>query len=133
MAGKREPAGQPPVEDDAQGPDVGAAVEAVRLPPDLLGRHVRRSPRDLAPPQPLDLLVDGQAEVADARLAPQVEQDVRGLQVAVHQAGSVGVGVVHGSATRATIRIRRGTGTGPARNSSSRVLPSRPSMYSSTM
>ena len=35
-AGERELAGQPPVEDDTQGPDVGAAVEVVRFPPDLL-------------------------------------------------------------------------------------------------
>ena len=95
-AGEREPAGQSPVEDDAQGPDVGASVEAVGFSPDLLGRHVGEGPRDLAPPQPLELLVDGQAEVADVRLAPQVEQDVRGFQVAVDNTGQAGVGVVHG-------------------------------------
>ena len=58
------------------------------------GAMYGKGSRDLAPAQLLDLLVDGQAEVADVRLAPEIEQDIRGFQVAVDDAGRVGV--VHG-------------------------------------
>ena len=92
------------------------------LAPDLLRRHVGRRPRDLAPAQPLDLLVDRQAEVADPRLAPQIEQDVRGLQVAVHQMAGVRVGVVQRLGDKGhDPRIRRTTGDGPDFRSSSKV------------
>ena len=69
-APERQAAGQAAIEDDPEGPDVGPAVEAVGLAPDLLGGHVGQGAGDLAPPQPLDLLVDGQAEVADLRARP---------------------------------------------------------------
>ena len=58
-----------------------------RVAPNALGRHVARRAAD-------DLRVDGaepvaQAEIGQARAAVLVQQDVRGLDVAVHAAGAV--------------------------------------------
>ncbi len=96
-AGERRPAGQAEVKDDAQGPDVSAAVEPMGFAADLFGGHEPRCARDFAPLQALKLFINREAEVADERFAAAVDQDVRGFQVAVHQAGLVGVvdGVAH--------------------------------------
>ena len=60
-------AGQHAVENDAQAPDVGAAVEPVALAANLFGRHVRRRAGDLAAPGPPVVIVQRQAEVGDVR------------------------------------------------------------------
>ena len=91
---KRQPAGQAAIEDDADRPDVGPPVQAVGLAAHLLGSHVRKRAGHLAPPQPLNLLVHGQPEVADLGPALEVEQDVGRLQVAMDQPRRVRM--VHG-------------------------------------
>ena len=95
-ARKRQLAGQSSVQDNTDRPDVSAAVETVGLPSHLLRRHVGECPRDFDLPLLLDLLVDGQAEVADMRLILEVEKNVRRLEVTVDDAACVDVNVVHG-------------------------------------
>ena len=85
------------VEDDAQGEDVAAGVH--RLAQDLLGGHVRGRPERRHVLEALrgraHRLVGGalgDAEVEDLHVAALADQDVGGLDVAVHDAALVGVG-----------------------------------------
>ncbi len=88
---ERAEAGEDLIQDDPQAPEVAPAVEPVDLAADLLGRHVRTRPRQLAPVVALGALVQGQAEVAQVRPADRVEQDVGRLDVAVDEAQAVRV------------------------------------------
>ena len=80
-------AGQHFVEDDAERVDVGALVDL--LAEDLLGRHVLRRADDVAGLGELRVafaLRGGDAEVHDLEQAFLVDQHVRGLEVAMHDA-----------------------------------------------
>ena len=90
VAAERPAAGQQLVEDDAQAEDVRAAVDPVPLAPGLLGAHVGGRPGE---PGSLAvvLVLQRQPEVGHAGLPWSVDQDVRGLDVAVDQAPGVGV------------------------------------------
>ena len=83
------PNGRPPcqelVEDDPQCPDVGPAVEPVCLATDLLGCHVRDRPGQLSRPSRLGRLMHGQPKVGHMRLTLAVDQDVRRLDIAMHE------------------------------------------------
>jgi hypothetical protein len=90
-AAKREPARQPAIEDNAKGPDVGPSVEAISFSADLFRRHVRERASDFAPSHALDFFVDGKAEIANARVAMGVDENVGRFQVAMHQTRDVGI------------------------------------------
>ncbi len=81
------------VEDDAQGIDVRAAVGAVRIAAGLFGRHVGRCAEDFAFERHTDFagIVLGQAEIEQVGFAAGIDDDVRRLQVAMDDAGLVGV------------------------------------------
>ncbi len=93
VAVERHLAGEHLVEDDAEGVDVGAGVDA--LPRRLLGRHVVRRAEDHPRPGELGVRAAdlGDAEVEDlheAVVAPATdEEDVVGLQIAVDDAAPV--------------------------------------------
>ena len=91
FAAKWQPPGQAAVENHSQSPDVRTPVQSIGLATNLFGRHVRQRAGDLATPQPLDLFVNRQAEIADPGLTKPVNEDVRRLQVAVDQAECVGI------------------------------------------
>ena len=80
-------AGQHLVHDDAEAVDVGALVDL--LAEDLLGRHVFRRADDVARLRELRVAAlrgGGDAEVHDLEQPRVVDQDVRGLQVAMDDA-----------------------------------------------
>ena len=82
------------IEEDSQGPDIGAAVHVVRQAPDLFRGHVGWCSGDFPGVVLLDAFVDGQPEVGHIRHAAIVQQDIAGLQVAMDE--SLGVSVVYG-------------------------------------
>ena len=90
LAPERLAAGQELVEDHAEAEHVGPPIDPVPLPPRLLGAHVSGRP-GVAGSLTVVLVLQRQPEVGDARLARGVEQDIRGLDVAVDQAPCVGV------------------------------------------
>ena len=81
------------IEDHSQTIDVAAAVHLVGFAGGLLGTHVGRRAQDLAVHGHGDLagVALRQAEVHEVRLALGVEHDVARLEVAVDDAGLVGV------------------------------------------
>ena len=68
-------------------------VTSLRRPDDLLRRHVRRRPEDLTGLRHAAFRPDtlGQAEIRDVGLALRIQQDVRGLQVAVKDSAQVSI------------------------------------------
>ena len=73
--------------------DVGRRAELAPGAGGLLGGHVAGRAQDRAADRQRAVLTGplGQAEVGDVRASLAVEQDVRGLQVAVQEAALVGV------------------------------------------
>ena len=95
---ERRLSGQHIVEYDAQGPQVGAAVD--RAAPDLLRRHVRhRAHHDARFSEALIARL-GQPEVEDPHAAVREQHDVAGLQVAMHDPHRVGGLQPFGNLTR---------------------------------
>ncbi len=89
-AGERKPASQEAVEDDAEGIDVGRGPSRPAL--GLLGREVRGGAHDRPGLGQRGLAGRAcDAEVGELRAALRVEEDVRGLQVAVDDAALVRV------------------------------------------
>jgi hypothetical protein len=82
--------GQQLVQDDADGVDVGAGVDAVPLAARLLGTHVRRRAGEARPGAEV-LLAQGQTEVGHDGAAVSVQQDVGRLDVAVDEAMPMGM------------------------------------------
>ena len=130
VAVKRPLAGEHFVEHDAQAVDVAAGIDLVRRAASLLGRHVGRRAEHAAVGghRLLAGLLLGQAKVHQVRMLPRVEDDVRGLDVAMNDAVLVGVvecvGQLGGDVGRLRGRKRAALAAG---------LPaSSPSMYSQT-
>ena len=90
IAPERSPPGQQLVEDHAQAEDVRSPIDPVPFAPGLLGTHVGGCPSEPATLAEV-LVLEGQPEVRDARLARGVDQDVGGLDVPVDQPSGVGV------------------------------------------
>ncbi len=78
------------VQDDPQAEDIGASIDPVSLAPYLLRTHVgRRAGQALDPPE--IFLPQRQAEVGQVSLAGTVDQQVGGLDIAVHQSILMGI------------------------------------------
>ncbi len=125
---ERDLAGEELEEDDPQRVDVAASIGAMPLAGRLLGRHVPRGPHDpaLDGEGRLVRLAAGQAEIHDDRLASAVDHDVRRLEVAVDDAGLVGVVQARAILTTSVTASRKGSG--PPWMTSWRVLPSTKSL-----
>ena len=91
IASKRQFAGQELVEHHSHAVDIGARIDAMALAPGLLGAHVGRRAQYFAGQRQRVIagLAKGQPEVGQARNAIDAEQDVLGLDIAVHQADAV--------------------------------------------
>ncbi|MCI0586633.1 MAG: hypothetical protein L0323_07315 [Planctomycetes bacterium] len=91
------PSGEELVGDHAERVDVGAGVDRLRPPRELLGAHVGERAHDLPGAGverrrlEVGLRDPGDAEVEDLRLAAAVDEDVAGLEVAVDHPLLVGV------------------------------------------
>jgi len=94
LADERLAPGRELVQDDAGGVEVGPRIDAARAA-DLLGRHVLRGPEQRAGAGPRrQLLVElgrelGDPEVEDLGVAFEGDEDVVGLEVAMHDADRV--------------------------------------------
>ncbi len=90
-------AGEQLVQEDTQGIDVGARVDGRRIAARLLGAHVRERPDELADASAARRRASiGIARVRDAEvehlgLAEGIDEDVVGLEIAMHDALLVGV------------------------------------------
>ena len=82
--------GQQLVQHDSQAEDVGAGVDAVRFAAGLLGTHVGRRAGKAAAVAEV-FIRQRQPEIGDVGTAVGVQQDVRGLDVAVDEALRVSV------------------------------------------
>ena len=78
------------VEDDAEAKDVGPAVDPVSFALGLLRAHVGGGAGEAASLAEIDVL-QSETEVGQDRRAGRVDQDVRGLHVAVDQSVTVGM------------------------------------------
>ena len=90
---ERPHARQELVEDDAQAVDVGPRVDHSGLAAHLLGGHVCRSPDELAIDRKrrIACIALGQSEVGQKNPVLAVDEDIRRLDVAVDDAGPVGM------------------------------------------
>ena len=91
LSSKRRPARQHLIEQRAEGVDVRGRPDRPRLPDDLLGSHVARSPHPSAAQSQCCLFFElpGQTEISDLGRTLGREQDVARLQVAVHDSSLV--------------------------------------------
>jgi hypothetical protein len=131
---ERRFAGQTPVQDATDSPDVGRGADQLGLR-ELLRRHVLRRSQDLRHPRELGyalvakLLCNAEVEeLDDGFISPSGEEDVRGLEIAVRDPRSMS-----GRQSRAVPRMMVTSSSfesGPRR---SRVERSSPSRYSMTM
>jgi hypothetical protein len=83
IAAKGSAACQKFVKDDAQRPNVGAAIKVMGIAAKLLGRHVGRRAGDLPTQLNLCFVVDGETEVEDMHPPLMIDNQVGGLEVAV--------------------------------------------------
>lgn len=90
VAAKRPPAREEFVADDAEAEDVAAAVNPVALAARLFGTHVHRRASQASVFAEV-LLTQNQSEVGHIGLADDVEQNVGGFDVAMHQPLAMGV------------------------------------------
>ena len=119
---ERRPAGEHLVKDRAERIDVGRRSDLLRVPSRLFGRDVAGRAEDLPGLGGAVLLQSlGQAEVRDLGRAIPREQDVRWLEVAMHDVGQVGG--MDGPGQRRDQRRGRTPGLG---NAAQRVIETAP-------
>src|SRR5690606_11265962 len=81
-----KPPGDETIENDAQRVDVASRIHPVLLAANLLGRHVVRRSDDDAGAHPGLFERPRETEVGEKRAAVAIEEDVRGLDVAMDEA-----------------------------------------------
>ena len=85
LASERLSTAQELVEHDAQAEEVRSAIDPVPFTAGLLGAHVVGRPGQLGP-LAVVLILEREPEIGDPGLARRTDQDIRGLDVSMHQA-----------------------------------------------